>query len=140
LRWRSSLIRGAGGCSRQTSHGTNPGRECRITPLLSGRASFGIGLQAVAEARRTLSVCRRVDGHPPSGSADRPFAGRAAGKKIRLLAVRLGAQHLAPIVELCQAAKIATVIDGRYRLSEVTEALRHRGEGHAEGKVVVIVE
>ena len=69
-----------------------------------------------------------------------PLAGRAAGKKIRLLAVRLGAQHLAPIVELCQAAKIATVIDGRYRLSEVPEALRHLGEGHAEGEVVVIVE
>jgi pimeloyl-ACP methyl ester carboxylesterase len=69
-----------------------------------------------------------------------PLTGRAAGKKIRLLAVRLGAQHLAPIVELCQAAKIATVIDGRYRLSEVPEALRYLGEGHAKGKVVVIVE
>ncbi len=69
-----------------------------------------------------------------------PWTGRAAGKKIRLLAVRLGAQHLAPIVELCQAAKIATVIDRRYRLSEVPEALRYLGEGHAKGKVVVIVE
>ena len=69
-----------------------------------------------------------------------PLTGRAAGKKIRLLAVRLGAQHLAPIVELCQAGKIATVIDRRYRLSEVPEALRYLGEGHAKGKVVVIVE
>ena len=62
------------------------------------------------------------------------------GKEIRLLAVRLGAQHLAPIVELCQAGKITTVIDRRYRLSEVPEALRYLGEGHAKGKVVVIVE
>ena len=69
-----------------------------------------------------------------------PLTGRAAGKKIRLLAVRLGAQHLAPIVELCQAGKIATVIDRRYRLSEVPEALRYLGEGHAKGKVVVIVD
>jgi len=69
-----------------------------------------------------------------------PLTGRAAGKKIRLLAVRLGAQHLAPIVELCQAGKIATVIDRRYRLSEVPEALRYLGEGRAKGKVVVIVE
>jgi NADPH:quinone reductase-like Zn-dependent oxidoreductase len=64
----------------------------------------------------------------------------AAGKKVRLLAVRLGAQHLAPIVELCQAGKIATVIDRRYRLSEVPDALRYLGEGHAKGKVVVLVE
>ena len=69
-----------------------------------------------------------------------PVIGRAAGKKIRLLAVRLGAQHLTPIVELHQAGKIATVIDRRYRLSEVSEALRYLGEGHAKGKVVVIVE
>ena len=67
-----------------------------------------------------------------------PLTGRAEGKKIRVLAVRLGAQHLAPMVELCQAGKIATVIDRRYRLSEVPEALRYLGEGHAKGKVVVI--
>ena len=69
-----------------------------------------------------------------------PVLGRAEGKKIRLLAVRLGVQHLAPIVELCQAGKIAVVIDRRYPLSQVPEALRYLGEGHAKGKVVVIVE
>jgi NADPH:quinone reductase-like Zn-dependent oxidoreductase len=69
-----------------------------------------------------------------------PLAGRAKGKKIRLLAVRLGVQHLAPFVELCQAGKIATVIDRRYPLSEVPEALRYLGDGHAKGKVAVILE
>jgi NADPH:quinone reductase-like Zn-dependent oxidoreductase len=59
-----------------------------------------------------------------------PMLGRAEGKKIRLLAVRQGAQHLAPLV--------ATVIDRRYRLSEVPQALRYLGEGHAKGKVVAI--
>jgi NADPH:quinone reductase-like Zn-dependent oxidoreductase len=69
-----------------------------------------------------------------------PVIGRAEGKKIRLLAVRQGAQHLAPLVEFCQAGRIATVIDRRYRLSQVPEALRYLGEGHAKGKVVVIAE
>jgi NADPH:quinone reductase-like Zn-dependent oxidoreductase len=69
-----------------------------------------------------------------------PLTGRAEGKKIRVLAVRLGVQHLTPIVELCQAAKIATVIDRRYPLGEVPEALQYLGEGHAKGKVVVIVD
>jgi NADPH:quinone reductase-like Zn-dependent oxidoreductase len=69
-----------------------------------------------------------------------PVIGRAEDKKVRLLAVRQGAQHLAPLVELCQAGKIATVIDRRYRLNEVPEALRYLGEGHAKGKVVVIAE
>jgi NADPH:quinone reductase-like Zn-dependent oxidoreductase len=69
-----------------------------------------------------------------------PMAGIPEGKKIRLLAVRLGAQHLAPLIELCQAGKIATVIDRRYRLGELSQALRYLGEGHAKGKVVVILE
>jgi NADPH:quinone reductase-like Zn-dependent oxidoreductase len=38
------------------------------------------------------------------------------------------------------AGKIATVIGRRYRLSQVPEALRYLGEGHAQGKIVVIVK
>jgi NADPH:quinone reductase-like Zn-dependent oxidoreductase len=69
-----------------------------------------------------------------------PLLGRAEGKQLRLLAVRSGAERLAPMVALCQAGKIATVIDRRYRLREVPEALRYLGEGHAKGKLVAIVE
>jgi NADPH:quinone reductase-like Zn-dependent oxidoreductase len=69
-----------------------------------------------------------------------PLLGRAEGKKLRLLAVRSGAERLGPLVGLCQAGKIATVIDRRYRLHEVPEALRYLGEGHAKGKLVAIVE
>jgi NADPH:quinone reductase-like Zn-dependent oxidoreductase len=69
-----------------------------------------------------------------------PLIGRTARKRIRVLAVQTGAQKLAPIIELCQTGKIATVIDRRYSLREVPEALRYLGEGHAKGKVVVIVE
>jgi len=69
-----------------------------------------------------------------------PLIGRAEGKKVRLLAVRLGVEHLAPMVELCQAGKIATVIDRRYPLSETHAALQYLGEGHAKGKVVIVVD
>jgi len=69
-----------------------------------------------------------------------PMVGRIADKKVRVLAVRLGVRHLAPIVELCQTGKITTIIDRRYRLNEVPEAMRYLGEGHAKGKVVVLVD
>jgi NADPH:quinone reductase-like Zn-dependent oxidoreductase len=68
-----------------------------------------------------------------------PLIGGAERKSIRLLAVRLGVQHLDPLVELCQSGKINTVIDRRFPLSEVPEALRYLGEGHAKGKVIVTV-
>jgi NADPH:quinone reductase-like Zn-dependent oxidoreductase len=67
-----------------------------------------------------------------------PVLGRAEGKKIRLLGVRPGVRYLAPLVGLVQAGKVATVIDRRYRLSQVPEALRYLGGGHAKGKIVVI--
>jgi NADPH:quinone reductase-like Zn-dependent oxidoreductase len=36
--------------------------------------------------------------------------------------------------------KITTVIDRRYRLGQVPEALRCLGDGHATGKVIVTAE
>jgi NADPH:quinone reductase-like Zn-dependent oxidoreductase len=69
-----------------------------------------------------------------------PLVGRGAGKKVRVLPVRLGAQHVAPLVELCRAGKVRTVIDRRYPLSQVPDALRYLGEGHAKGKVVIVVD
>jgi NADPH:quinone reductase-like Zn-dependent oxidoreductase len=43
------------------------------------------------------------------------------------------------ITELYEAGKVVPVIDRRYPLSEVPEALRYLGEGHAKGKVVIAV-
>ena len=68
-----------------------------------------------------------------------PFLGRTTGKRIRILAVRLGVQHLEPLVELCRARRISTVIDRRYPLDEVPEALQYLGDGRAKGKVVVVL-
>ena len=44
------------------------------------------------------------------------------------------------LIELFEAGKFAPVIDRRYPLSEVAEALQYYGEGHARGKVVITVE
>jgi len=41
--------------------------------------------------------------------------------------------------ELLESGKITPVIDKRYLLSELPEALRHYGTGHARGKVVITV-
>jgi NADPH:quinone reductase-like Zn-dependent oxidoreductase len=68
-----------------------------------------------------------------------PLTGRREGKKIRVLGVRQGAQQLTPLVELCQAGKVKTVIDRRFPLEQVPDALRYLGEGHAKGKVIVTV-
>jgi NADPH:quinone reductase-like Zn-dependent oxidoreductase len=47
---------------------------------------------------------------------------------------------MAPLIELIRAGKVTTVIDRRYPLAEVSDALRYLGGGHAKGKVVIAVD
>jgi NADPH:quinone reductase-like Zn-dependent oxidoreductase len=68
-----------------------------------------------------------------------PWIKRTAAKNIRLLAVPQNRKDLIAITELCQAGKIVPVIDKRFPLNEVPEALRYVGEGYAKGKVVITV-
>jgi NADPH:quinone reductase-like Zn-dependent oxidoreductase len=43
-------------------------------------------------------------------------------------------------IQLFEAGKVKPVIDKRYPLSEVPEAFRYFGKGHARGKVVITLE
>ena len=53
---------------------------------------------------------------------------------------RLSKEDLTIMHELMAAGKVTPVIDRRYRLSEVPEAMRYLEEGHARGKVVITLE
>jgi len=66
--------------------------------------------------------------------------GKAEGKSIRLLMVRPNTKDLLFMTGLYEARKVIPVIDRSFSLSEVPEALRYLGEGHAKGKVVITVE
>ena len=44
------------------------------------------------------------------------------------------------LADLMQSGKVTTVIDRRYKLSEVPEAIRYLEQGHARGKVVITLE
>ena len=41
--------------------------------------------------------------------------------------------------KLVESGKVTPVIERRYQLSEVPEALRYQGEGHAQGKLVIVI-
>jgi NADPH:quinone reductase-like Zn-dependent oxidoreductase len=66
-------------------------------------------------------------------------AGRVTGRRIGVLAVKLGPDHFAPLAELCARGDVAIHVDRTFALDEVPEALAHVGEGRALGKVVVTV-
>ncbi len=64
---------------------------------------------------------------------------KRGGKKVGNLLARPNKEDLVFVKELLETGKVVPVIDRRYPLSEVPEALRHLEEGHARGKVVITV-
>jgi NADPH:quinone reductase-like Zn-dependent oxidoreductase len=68
-----------------------------------------------------------------------PFMSMTGSKKMGSSARTANKEDLVVMKELLEAGKVVPVIDKRYPLSEVPEALRYIGEGHALGKVVITV-
>jgi len=61
-------------------------------------------------------------------------------KKICGMINHVNQKDLYVMKELIEAGKVKPVIDKRYQLSEVAEAIRYYAEGHSRGKVVITVE
>jgi NADPH:quinone reductase-like Zn-dependent oxidoreductase len=65
------------------------------------------------------------------------LAARLTGRRMGVLAVRLGPSSFESIADLCVAGDVTIHIDRTFGLDEVPDALAYVGEGHALGKVVV---
>jgi NADPH:quinone reductase-like Zn-dependent oxidoreductase len=69
-----------------------------------------------------------------------PLISMTGSKKVSQLSHKPNVKDLIFMKELIEAGKVVPVIDRRYPLSEVAEAVRYYGEGHPSGKVVITVE
>ncbi len=69
-----------------------------------------------------------------------PWISMIGSKKMGALSAKANPKDLAFVKQLLEAGKVKPVIDRRYPLSEVPDALRYLGEGHARGKVVITME
>ncbi|PYL38926.1 MAG: alcohol dehydrogenase [Verrucomicrobia bacterium] len=65
-----------------------------------------------------------------------PFVSQEMG----MMMADVSQKDLTILSDLMQAGKVTPVIDRRYKLSEVPEAIRYLEEGHARGKVVITLE
>ena len=65
-----------------------------------------------------------------------PLISATGNQKLKILIHRPN-RDLVFMNELFTTGKVKPVIDRRYTLSEVAEALRYLEEGHAQGKVVI---
>jgi NADPH:quinone reductase-like Zn-dependent oxidoreductase len=66
-----------------------------------------------------------------------PLISMTSNKKMGNLSAQPNQEDLVSVKELFEAGKVVPVIDRRYPLDAVAEALRYYGEGHARGKVII---
>ncbi len=105
----------------------------------------------------SLSACRRVlnpkgiyvaVGGPSGRWMIGPLArliialvlSRFVSRKFVTFIAKRSKEDLTIMRELMESGKVTSVIDKRYSLSEVPEAIRYLEEGHARGKVVITLE
>ena len=66
-----------------------------------------------------------------------PLLSRKSGRRLAALTAKANQQDLLTMNDLIEAGKVTPVIDCTYPFSEIREALRYLGQGHARGKVII---
>jgi NADPH:quinone reductase-like Zn-dependent oxidoreductase len=67
------------------------------------------------------------------------LGGLLARRKVVFFIAKLNKADMVILRELLEAGKVVPVVERRYELSEIGDALRYMGEGHAQGKIVITV-
>ncbi len=111
-----------------------------------------VGNRSLLDNRRILNPEGKYvligGGGPDNGRWIGPLAGPIKAlvlspfvtQDMGMLLADLNKEDLTILSDLMQAGKVTPVIDRRYRLSEVPAAIRYLEEGHARGKVVIVLE
>jgi NADPH:quinone reductase-like Zn-dependent oxidoreductase len=69
-----------------------------------------------------------------------PLLSLIASKKMGFVMAKINQKDLILLRDLLESGKIVPVVDRRYTLSDLPEAIRYLEAGHAQGKVVISVE
>jgi len=67
------------------------------------------------------------------------LASMRGSQKAVFFIAKFNKPDMAVLRELVEAGRVKPVVERRYELSEVADALRYMGEGHAQGKIVITV-
>ena len=67
------------------------------------------------------------------------LAALRSSQKVVFFLAKMNKADMVVLRELLEAGEVTPVIDRRYELSEIADALRYLGEGHAQAKIVVTV-
>jgi len=68
------------------------------------------------------------------------FLSKFVSQQMGMMLAELNQKDLTFLADLMQSGKVTPVIDKRYKLSELPQAIEYLEQGHARGKVVITVE
>ena len=69
-----------------------------------------------------------------------PLLSLLGSRKMGTVLAKINTNDLVFLKDLLEAGKLVPVIDRRYPLSDVADAMRYLAEGHAQGKIVITVQ
>ncbi|HUN73831.1 MAG TPA: NAD(P)-dependent alcohol dehydrogenase [Steroidobacteraceae bacterium] len=90
--------------------------------VLVGEAHMGLWIEPLVSAARTLLVSK------------------LAGQNLTPMLAELNQADMTQLAELLQRGSLTPVIDRRYPLDRMPDALRYLETGHARGKIVITIE
>lgn len=111
-----------------------------------------VGNRSLSEIRRVLKPAGRYVLIGGGGIDDTRWTGPLVrliktlamapfiGQRMGMMLAEMNEKDLTVLGDLMRAGKVTPVIDRRYDLGEISEAIRYVERGHARGKVVVMVE
>ena len=111
-----------------------------------------VGTQPLSGFRRVLKpngICVMIGGGGPNdgrwvGAMARPIKAMVMSpfisQKIGMMMAQGNKDDLTTLADLMQSGKVTPVIDRVYPLSEIRDAIRYLEQGHARGKVIIIVD
>ena len=76
---------------------------------------------------------------PLGGVARKWLGGRFSSRKVVFFIAKFNKADMLVLRELLESGKVTPVIDRKYESSEIADAFRYIGEGHAKGKIVITV-
>ena len=107
---------------------------------IAGSKPFGKLRRVLTADATVVIVGAKFPGHG-LGPIGHVFKMRVGGmvrsQKVKFFIAKITKEDLAVMQELLDSGRVRSVIDRTYELSEVDDALRYLGEGHARGKVVI---
>jgi len=136
--------------ARMRALGADDVIDYTTTDFVTGGPRYDVMLDTVGN--RSLLDCRRV--LVPTGTFVSTSGGNSGARwlwrlaamilissfstrKLKPFIVSLNQKDLLVLTELVEAGKVKPAIDRRYALRDTADALRHVGEGHAQGQTVI---